>query len=95
MPNYTPPDDRAQLYARFKRHNDAVRDLTPEVRKAAAEELKNGASVGQLAKLTGLTPEVFRRIAREAGVERRRPPTVVAAQQAHATKEDGAGENDT
>lgn len=92
MPNdYMPPDDRAQLYARFKRHNDAVKDLTPEVRKAAAEELKAGASVGQLAKLTGLTPEVFRRIAREIGVERRRPPTVVGRQaaQSHATDEEG------
>jgi hypothetical protein len=91
MPNYTPPDDRAQLYARFKRHNDAVKELTPEVRKAAAEELKAGAGVGELAKLTGLTPEVFRRIAREAGVERRRPPTVVAAKDAHAAKEEGDG----
>jgi len=73
---YTPPDEATQLFARFKRHNDAARDLLPDVRARAARELKAGASVSQLAKWTGLTPEVFRRIARAEGVERRRPPTV-------------------
>ena len=33
-------------------------------------------TVGQLAKWTCLTPEVFRRRARQLGIERRRPPTV-------------------
>jgi hypothetical protein len=88
MSNYTPPDDRAQLYARFKRLNKVVKDLHTEVREAAALDLKDDATVGQLAQWTGLTPEVFRRIAREKGVERRRPPTVVAAQQAHTAKEE-------
>jgi len=91
MPNYAPPDEDAKYFAKFKHHNDAVRDLTPGMRERATQALKDGASVSQLAKLTGLTPEVFRRIAREAGVERRRPPTVVAAKDAHAAKEEGDG----
>ncbi|QIP87622.1 hypothetical protein GLX30_30380 [Streptomyces sp. Tu 2975] len=76
MPSYQPDKDAADLFARYKRHYEAERDLKPAMREMAARELKAGASVGQLAELTGLTPEVFRRIARAEGVERKRPPTV-------------------
>ncbi|TMS00141.1 hypothetical protein [Nonomuraea basaltis] len=74
--DYTPDDREAQTFARFKRHYEAQKALLPEVKDLAAHALKEGASVGQLAKLTGLTDEVFRRIARAEGVERLRPPTV-------------------
>lgn len=74
--DYTPPDDAAQLFARYKRALETERSLKDPVKEMAARELKAGASVSLLAKLTGMTDEVFRRIARAEGVERRRPPTV-------------------
>ena len=74
--NYTPPEDAAQLFARYKRHYEGERALNGPMKEMAVRELKAGASVRQLAEMTGLTDEVFRRIARLEGVERRRPPTV-------------------
>jgi transposase-like protein len=74
--DYTPDDHEAQTFARFKRHYEAQKALLPEVKEMAAHALKQGATVSQLAKLTGLTDELFRRIARAEGVERLRPPTV-------------------
>jgi hypothetical protein len=68
-------EERAALFARYKEAVTAERDLRPRVKEAAAQEMLAGATVGQLAKLTGMTPEVFRRIARAEGVERKRPPT--------------------
>lgn len=66
----------AEVFAQYKTHIDGERELKPEMRKRAADELRTGATVSQLAKSTGLTPEVFRRMARDLGVERLRPPTV-------------------
>lgn len=74
--DYSPPDDAAHVFGRFKRANDTARTLLPEVKDFAARELKAGATVRDLANLTGLTDELFRRIARAEGVERLRPPTV-------------------
>jgi hypothetical protein len=74
--DYTPPDDAAHAFTRFKRANDTAKALLPEVKDFAARELKAGATVRDLANLTGLTDELFRRIARAEGVERLRPPTV-------------------
>lgn len=74
--NYSPPDEQAQLFARYRRARETEKALAPQVREVAAQALKDGATVGQLAKWTGLTDEVFRRIARAEGVERLRPPTV-------------------
>lgn len=68
--------EAAAVFASFKHHYEGRRALEPQVEKMAGCELKAGATVGQLAKATGLTPEVFRRMARDLGVERRRPPTV-------------------
>lgn len=73
--DYTPDDRDAQTLARFKRHYEAQKALLPEVKEIAARTLKGGATVGELAKWTGLTDEVFRRIARAEGVELLRPPT--------------------
>lgn len=70
------PADAATVFANFKREYEARRNLEPAVMESADRELKAGATVGQLAKLTGLTPEVFRRRARALGIEHKRPPTV-------------------
>ncbi|MFI1728195.1 hypothetical protein ACH40E_02930 [Streptomyces acidicola] len=74
--DYTPPRDAADTFARYKAHYEGERELKPEMLEFADRELKAGATVGQLAAWTGLTPEVFRRRARALGVERKRPPTV-------------------
>lgn len=66
----------AGLFAEYKSVSERERELRQLVKAAAVQELKAGATVSQLAKLTGLTPEYFRRIAREEGVARLRPPTV-------------------
>lgn len=68
--------DADDLFGAYRQVLEETRQLLPEVRDMAVRELRAGATVGQLAKLTGLTPEWFRRIAREEGVERLRPPTV-------------------
>src|SRR5690606_41053753 len=57
-------------------HYEERRSLEQSMLEFADRELKAGATVGQLAAWTGLTPEVFRRRARALGVERKRPPTV-------------------
>lgn len=74
--DWTPDDEAERLYGRYRRALETERELKDPVRAQAARDLKAGASVTQLAKLTGMTPEVFRRIARAEGVERKREPTV-------------------
>ncbi|CAL9350927.1 hypothetical protein SUDANB1_00459 [Streptomyces sp. enrichment culture] len=74
--DYEPPRDAADTFARYKAHYEGERTLKPEMLEYADRELQAGATVGQLATWTGLTPEVFRRRARKLGVERLRPPTV-------------------
>lgn len=74
--DYEPPPDAAKVFAAYKEHYEGERELKPEMTAFADRELQAGATVGQLAKLTGLTPEVFRRRARALGVELKRPPTV-------------------
>lgn len=74
--DYDPSPDAAVVFAEYKAHYEGERKLKPEMREHAAKELQAGATVGQLAKATGLTPEVFRRMARDLGIERLRPPTV-------------------
>ncbi|MFE9735444.1 GIY-YIG nuclease family protein [Streptomyces sp. NPDC005863] len=70
------PEDPAELYAKYRKALEERRALEPQIKAIAARALREGAPVGQLAKLTGMTPEVFRRIARTEGVQRRREPTV-------------------
>ena len=52
------------VFANYKRHREARLALEPSVMELADRGLKAGATVGQLAAWTGLTPEVFRRRAR-------------------------------
>lgn len=74
--DYKPPPDANDVFTRYKALYEGERELKPVMREMAERELKAGATVGQLARLTGLTPEVFRRMARDLGVERKREPTV-------------------
>lgn len=74
--DYKPPHDAGDVFTRYKALYEGERELKPTMQEMAKRELKAGATVGQLARLTGLTPEVFRRMARDLGVERKREPTV-------------------
>jgi DNA invertase Pin-like site-specific DNA recombinase len=74
--DHEPSDDNQRIYARHKRHHEAAKAELEEVRKRAADDLLAGSTPAELAKLTGLSDEFFRRIARKVGAERKRPPTV-------------------
>lgn len=74
--DYTPPDDAAKLFSRYKRALETQAELKEPLVEMAKRELHAGATVGDLAKQTGLTAEFFRRIARAEGIERLREPTV-------------------
>jgi len=74
--DYTPGEEATRLYARHKRFHEGALELRDRVKEQAAKDLLNGATPAQLAKLTGLSDEFFRRIARSVGAERKRPPTV-------------------
>lgn len=75
--NYEPSEDAAKVFGRFKRAVDTQAELKDPVRELAIREMRDaGATVGDLARWTGLSTEYFRRIAREAGIALKRPPTV-------------------
>lgn len=74
--DYTPAPDNAEVYRRYKRARDLEKQLRPRVDELAVAEMRNGATVSDMAELTGLTDEVFRRLARKHEIERRREPTV-------------------
>lgn len=73
---WEPDEETAAALARFKRIHEAHEPQLKHVKKIAPDLMRAGATVGQLAKLTGLTDEVFRRLGRAHGIERRREPTV-------------------
>lgn len=74
--DHTPDDETLRIYARHKRHHEAAKAELPAVRERAEKDLLAGSTPTELAKLTGLSDEFFRRIARAVGAERKRPPTV-------------------
>ncbi|MFJ6559954.1 hypothetical protein ACIQMV_08735 [Streptomyces sp. NPDC091412] len=74
--DYTPDEEATRLYARHKRFHDGALELRDPVKEQAAKDLLAGATPAELAKLTGLSDEFFRRIARNVGAERKRAPTV-------------------
>lgn len=74
--NYTPPDDAAKVFSRYRHAVETLADKDPLKEMAVREMRDHGATVGDLARHTGLSDEYFRRIAREAGIVRKRPPTV-------------------
>ncbi|MEE6264941.1 hypothetical protein V2E29_04670 [Streptomyces diastatochromogenes] len=64
--DWTPDDEEAaQTFSRYRKALKAERDLKPKVRTFAVAELRKGATAAQLSAATGMTPEVFRRLARE------------------------------
>ena len=74
--DWEPDEDTAAFYARFKRTRATYEQMLTQVKEGAPDQMRAGATAGRLAKLTGLTDEVFRRIARDNGIERLREPTV-------------------
>jgi hypothetical protein len=68
MDTPTDPQERARIYARFRKAHETVKELKPKVDAMAAEDLSNGATIAHLAAETGMLPEVFRRKARKAEV---------------------------
>jgi hypothetical protein len=74
--DWEPDEETTALYARFKRNRAAYEQTLKQVKDTAPDRLREGATAGRLAKLTGLTDEVFRRIARDNDIERLREPTV-------------------
>ncbi|MGW3152736.1 hypothetical protein [Streptomyces sp. NPDC001089] len=74
--SYEPTGDAAELFARVKAAHDALRELSVELHETSVREMRErGATVGDLSRLTGYDPEKYRRWARAAGIELRRPPT--------------------
>lgn len=75
--NYEPRDDAAKLFRQQKRLVEDQAKIKDPLREMAVREMREaGATVGDLARLTGLSTEFFRRIARAEGIELLRPPTV-------------------
>ncbi|GAA0704697.1 hypothetical protein GCM10010193_69620 [Kitasatospora atroaurantiaca] len=65
----TDPAERAKIFARYRQALKTERELKPLVRVMAAQDLKAGtATVAELARSTGMTAEVFRRMARDLEV---------------------------
>jgi predicted GIY-YIG superfamily endonuclease len=69
-------DESNKLYAEYRWNLEEMRSMQSAIAEQAVRDLKAGATPGQLAKLTGLSDEFFRRIARAIGAERKREPTV-------------------
>ena len=63
--NWTPDPETAEKFATYRQAIETERTLKPDVRQRAEAALKAGATGTQLARLTGMTPEVFRRMARD------------------------------
>jgi hypothetical protein len=82
MTSYEPDTKASQLFASYKRAYETERKLKPQVREAAEEAIRAGASNQELAALTGLTAEYFRKIATEIGVDNRRKAPTVGAEAA-------------
>lgn len=77
MATYTPDDETAALFTRYKRAKETEAQLLPLVKAKAVEDMRHkGASIVDLQRRTGITNEVFRRLARDNEIERKREPTV-------------------
>lgn len=62
---WTPDPETAEIFATYAEAIRTERDLKADVRERAEAALKAGATGTQLSRLTGMTPEVFRRMARD------------------------------
>ncbi|MFF8412887.1 hypothetical protein [Streptomyces omiyaensis] len=73
--DYTPTEDAAALFQQKKDLLAAEEALKEPLRAMAVREMRDaGATVGDLARLTGMSPEYFRKLARTAGIKLLRPP---------------------
>jgi hypothetical protein len=63
--NWKPDNETAEIFASYRDAIETERRLKPDVRERAEAALKAGATGTQLSRLTGMTPEVFRRMARD------------------------------
>lgn len=66
--DWTPDEEAARLFARYKRARETERDLKPQMRARAVEEMRKGATPAQLADLTGEGPEALRRLREAHGI---------------------------
>lgn len=74
---YEPPDDAAKVFKQQRKLLDDQAKIKDPLREFAIREMRErDATVGDLARLTGLSTEYFRRIARDAGIALKRAPTV-------------------
>lgn len=60
--DWTPTEDEARTFARYKKARETEKELKPEVRDIGLKGLREGATPAQLGQLTGESAEVFRRI---------------------------------
>lgn len=60
--DWTPTEDEARTFARYKKARETEKELKPEVRAIGLKGLREGATPAQLGELTGESAEVFRRI---------------------------------
>lgn len=82
--------ETASKFTKYRRALKAARDLKPEIRDAALDLLRRGASTEWLAEQTGETAEVYRRLARAHDIE---PPAAYKSR-AEKAKRRAAGEQD-
>lgn len=75
------------LFEEFRRTREERIMLLAQVKALAPDLMRKGATIGQLAKWTGLTDEVFRRIGRAHNIDRLREPTVGKNAKPKAEKE--------
>lgn len=60
--DWTPTEDEARTFARYKKARETEKELKPEVRDIGLKGLRAGATPEQISRYTGETAEVYRRI---------------------------------
>lgn len=77
MSSYEPDPATAKLFAQHKTAAQTVKRTRKPVMAAAEEAIRAGATNQELAELTGMTDETFRKLAERIGVDnRQKAPTV-------------------
>jgi nucleotide-binding universal stress UspA family protein len=74
---YEPDPATAKLFARHKQAAQTIKETREPVLEAAEQAIRQGATNPELAKLTGMSGETFRKLAEKLGVDNRvKLPTV-------------------
>jgi hypothetical protein len=77
MSSYEPDAQDAALFAKNKRAQEIIKKGRPDVLAAAERAIRQGATNQELATLTGMSDETFRKLAAKLGVDNRvKAPTV-------------------